>query len=49
MVDLETLERWLFYGFLLCHSVVDVGKKESGEYKVWSMIMQGMCVMTIFR
>ena len=31
---LEQLERWLFWGFLFCHSVVDVGKSEGGEYQV---------------
>ena len=48
-VDLERMEKWLFYGFLFCHHVVDVARKESGEYKVWSMLMQGMWVPPIFR
>jgi hypothetical protein len=33
-VTLDQLERWLFWGFLFCHSVVEVSKIEGGEYQV---------------
>ena len=48
-VPLETIEKWLFWGFLLCHQVVDMNKRESGEFRIWSLILQGMWVIDIFR
>ena len=47
--DLESLERWFFYGLILCQDVVDVTKKESGEYRVWAMLLQGMWVAPVIR
>ncbi len=34
---------------MFCHDVVDVSKKESGEYRVWAMLLQGMWVLPLFR
>ena len=49
IVGVERMERWFFFGFLLCHYVIDVTKKEAGEYRIWSLLLQGMWVLPIFR
>jgi hypothetical protein len=32
-VDADRLERWIFFAYLVCHNVVDVADKDSGEYR----------------
>ncbi len=49
VVDLERTELWLFCGFLLCQHVVDAGKREAGEYRIWATLLQGMWVLPIVR
>ncbi len=46
---MDRLEKWLFFGFLFCHRVIDVTKKDSGEYRIWSLLLQGMWVLPIIR
>ena len=49
MVDLERTEKWFFCGFLLCHFVVNINRREAGEFRIWSMLFQGLWVIPVFR
>lgn len=49
MVHLERIERWMFFSFLICHFVIDLNHKDAGEYRIWSMLLQGMWVLPIIR
>ena len=48
-IDLERWEKWLFCGFLLCHQVVDFSRRDSGEFRIWTLLLQGMWVIGIVR
>ncbi len=48
-IDIRRMEKWLFYGFLFCHSAIDVNNKGCGEYRLWSMLLQSMWVLPIIR
>ncbi|TRY71086.1 hypothetical protein TCAL_04496 [Tigriopus californicus] len=49
MVHLERIEQWMFFSFLICHFVIDFNHKDAGEYRIWSMLLQGMWVLPIIR
>ena len=49
VADLGRVESWMFCGFLLCQGVVDVGQKNSAEYRIWTTLLQGSWVVPIIR
>lgn len=48
-IELERLEKWFFFSLMHCHFVIDVGQKNSGNYRLWSLMLQGMWVLPIVR
>ena len=49
VADLLRVETWMFCGFLLCQGVIDVGQKQSIEYRIWTTLLHGSWVLPIVR